>query len=162
MRSISPATLRRGAHDPVSPGRYPRAAVSAVLAVVPRDGRVLLVRRGNPPDQGKWGFPGGKVELGEPLTAAAARELHEETGVEADPLAAFGAVDVVERDVTGAVRYHYVLTAVYCRWRSGSGAPADDVTEVAWMTPQDIAGRDDVSDRVGQLARIALRLEAAL
>lgn len=45
------------------------------------DGRVLLLRRGNPPQLGKWTFPGGYVDLGETPTQAALRETMEEVGM---------------------------------------------------------------------------------
>jgi ADP-ribose pyrophosphatase len=44
---------------------------------------VLLVQRANPPDAGKWGFPGGVQDLGETVFQTAMRELREETGYEA-------------------------------------------------------------------------------
>lgn len=44
-------------------------------------GRVLLQRRG---DSGKWGFPGGTVELGEKPEGTAVRELKEETGLDVE------------------------------------------------------------------------------
>lgn len=47
----------------------------AVLAVVVKDGHVLLVKRKNEPDAGLRGFPGGHVDLGETALDAAAREL---------------------------------------------------------------------------------------
>lgn len=36
--------------------------IPATIAAVVRDGHVLLVRRANPPDQGRWAFPGGKID----------------------------------------------------------------------------------------------------
>ncbi|WP_340138255.1 NUDIX domain-containing protein, partial [Stenotrophomonas maltophilia] len=39
--------------------------IPATIAVVLRDDQVLLGRRANPPDAGRWGFPGGKIERGE-------------------------------------------------------------------------------------------------
>lgn len=42
-------------------------------------GEVLLQRRG---DSGKWGFPGGAIELGETPEMAAIREIKEETGLD--------------------------------------------------------------------------------
>lgn len=44
-------------------------------------GEVLLQRRG---DSGKWGFPGGAIELGETPEEACIRELKEETGLDVD------------------------------------------------------------------------------
>jgi len=92
--------------------------IAATIAAVVRDGHVLLVRRANPPDQDRWAFPGGKIDAGERLADAAARELLEETGVTAEPLHVFDAVDVFDRDDTGALRRHFILIAVLCRWVS--------------------------------------------
>jgi 8-oxo-dGTP diphosphatase len=129
--------------------------VVAVLAVTVRDTRVLLVRRANPPDQGKWGFPGGRVELGEPVKQAALRELMEETGVEADALEVLTALDVIDRKPAGAIRFHYVLVAVLCRWRAGEAVAADDALEVGWY------GLDDLS-RAGLITSAAVERVAAL
>jgi 8-oxo-dGTP diphosphatase len=47
------------------------------------DGRVLIARRPEHKHQGGlWEFPGGKVEAGEAVEVALARELHEELGIE--------------------------------------------------------------------------------
>jgi 8-oxo-dGTP diphosphatase len=108
--------------------------VAAVLAVTVRDQRVLLVRRANPPDQGKWGFPGGRVELGETVNAAALRELAEETGVTGEALDVLTVLDVIDRDDAGALRFHYVLIAVWCRWTRGEPVAADDALAAAWFT----------------------------
>lgn len=54
--------------------------------VILRDGdMILLSQRGGQYGYGRWHVPSGKLDQGEPLTAGAARELREETGVEVEP-----------------------------------------------------------------------------
>lgn len=65
-----------------------QTSITEVVAAVltQPDGRVLLAQR--PPGKayaGYWEFPGGKVEAGESLEAALARELHEELGIVIGP-----------------------------------------------------------------------------
>lgn len=56
-----------------------RPLVSVVLVPSLADGRIVLVRR---VDTGEWCLPGGLVDWGETVEAAARRELREETGLE--------------------------------------------------------------------------------
>jgi 8-oxo-dGTP diphosphatase len=108
--------------------------IAAAIAVVLRGDRLLLVRRRHRPDMGRWGFPGGKIEAGETIVAAALRELGEETGVAAEAVEVLTAVDVIRSDGAGNGRFHhYVLIAVLCRWTEGEGAAADDAEEAAWF-----------------------------
>ncbi|CEJ12588.1 Bifunctional NMN adenylyltransferase/Nudix hydrolase [bacterium YEK0313] len=140
----------------------PRAALparptAATIAVVPRDGAVLLVRRANPPDAGRWGFPGGKIETGEALLDAAIRELREETQVEAEAVEVLTAVDAFDHDETGALRQHFILIAVLCRWRAGAPVAGDDALEARWF-PVETLEREDLALSIGaaDLARQAL------
>jgi 8-oxo-dGTP diphosphatase len=52
-----------------------------VLSLIFSRGQILLVKRGTAPYEGKWAPPGGFVESGESLEAAAVREINEEVGV---------------------------------------------------------------------------------
>ena len=122
----------------------------AAIAVVIHEGRVLLVRRKNAPDAGLWGFPGGHVDPGETALAAAARELAEETGVVATPERYLTNIDVIERDATGALRFHFLLAAVLCRYVSGTPQAADDVSDAAWVPLRDIV-RLQTSDSVQEV-----------
>jgi 8-oxo-dGTP diphosphatase len=122
--------------------RYPDRPIVAVLAVVIRGEEALIVQRAQQPNAGRWGFPGGVLELGESIAEGAMRELFEETGIVAEPAGVLNVHDAVSRDDDGRVQFHYVLIAVRGVWRSGEGRPGDDAAAVAWATRADIlAGR---------------------
>ncbi len=79
------------------------------LAGVPPQG-VLLIERGNDPFAGSWALPGGFVEAGERVLAAASRELFEETALAGDALELLGVYDTPGRDPRGpTVSVVYVL-----------------------------------------------------
>ena len=58
----------------------PKVAVGTIIAVP--DDRIVLVRRAIEPGHGRWVFPGGYVDRGEVVSAAAVREAREEAGLE--------------------------------------------------------------------------------
>ena len=135
-------------------GPVPRLGV---LAVVLRGSEVLLVRRANPPDAGLWGYPGGKVEWGETVEAAALRELHEETGIRAEAGPVLGQTDAISRDSGGAVLFHYHLVAVACRYLGGSPEADDDALAAEWVAQADVlARRLPMSARVEEVLARAL------
>ncbi len=57
----------------------PKVAAGVIVAL---DGQVVLLKRGIEPSIGKWVFPGGYVDRGEPTETAAVREAREEVGLE--------------------------------------------------------------------------------
>lgn len=137
----------------------PRPVVATIAAII-RDDSVLLVRRANPPDAGRWGFPGGKIEFGESIQDAAVRELTEETGVEGRARGVFTAVDALDYERAGALRQHFVLVAVLCEWVSGEPVAGDDALEARWfpLTEVDdttLALSFDVAAVAGQAAALA-------
>ncbi|EEX08680.1 hydrolase, nudix family [Ruegeria lacuscaerulensis ITI-1157] len=134
--------------------RFPRIGA---LAVVVHDGQVLLVQRSKDPDAGLWGFPGGHVEWGETVLQAAARELHEETGVTASPQYYLGNVDLLHRDETGTIRAHYLLVGVACQFLSGTPKAGDDARDAGWFpTERILNGALPMSARVPDLLSQAL------
>lgn len=133
--------------------------VAAVLAVVVHEGRTLLVRRANPPDEGLWGFPGGKIEYGETTVDAALRELLEETGIHAEACGVITTLDILDRSEDGGIRHHFILIAVRCRWISDSPSPGDDALEAGWFPIADLhPDRTDMSADVDMVARLAEEL----
>lgn len=127
----------------------------AVGAVVVRDGRLLLVLRGRGAGAGSWSLPGGRVEAGESLTAAVARELAEETGLKGNPGRLCG---VAERTGDG---WHYVILDYWVDAPHGEAVAGDDAAAVTWAGLADLDRLDLVPrlveflDEHGVLERLA-------
>ena len=69
-------------------------------------GRVLLIQRS---DNGQWALPAGAMEIGESIGAAAAREVHEETGLTATGLTPFALYTGAAHTVTNQWGHTYQL-----------------------------------------------------
>ncbi len=117
---------------------YPDSPRVGVGAVVLREGRVLLVRRGVAPANGLWAIPGGGLELGETLREAAEREILEETGITICAGEPVFTCDVCQRDDDGRVRFHYVIVDLAADYVSGEVLGADDALEARWVAPEEI------------------------
>jgi 8-oxo-dGTP diphosphatase len=137
--------------------RPPEPPVVAV-GLVARDpaGRLLLVERGHPPHQGRWSLPGGRVEAGETLAVAAARELAEETGLEA---AVGGIAGVVERIGEG---FHYLIVDLWAELASDAGPVAGgDAADARLVDPEELPGYPLSPGLAGFLAGIGCWPEGA-
>jgi 8-oxo-dGTP diphosphatase len=106
--------------------------VIVAAAVIIRDGRVLLTRRGEGQHlAGMWEFPGGKLEAGESPEEALVRECQEECGIE---------VEVTE--ILEVTHHRYpekeVLLLFYrCELRAGEVRHLQ-VADHAWVAPRDL------------------------
>ena len=114
-----------------------RKIIPAVSVAVVRGGTVLLVKRGRAPSQGLYAYPGGKVEPGETLAAAAARELLEETGLEAT-----GYRPLRDIHIDGSGENHavdYLLTVFGAAYAGGEPVASDDAETAAFYTLSEMA-----------------------
>lgn len=127
------------------------------MFVFDRRGRVLLIERGRAPLAGRWSVPGGRVEAGERVRAAARREVLEETGlrVRVGPLVAwFEGIDA---------RHHYVVLDFLgtvtaggpLRLRSG-----DDARAARWVGRRAFAALPTTPGLLGYVRRAWRRAQA--
>ena len=131
--------------------RYP---VPCVGVVCWRGEEVLLIKRGRAPRLGEWSIPGGKVELGETLEAAALRELLEETGVTARVAGLVEVYEILEPE------FHYVLIDYAAHNVSGAACAGDDADEACFVPIDEalsLVARDDIVDVLLKSKRIIQR-----
>ncbi|MGC9118402.1 MAG: NUDIX hydrolase [Thermoproteus sp.] len=134
---------------------YPEHPLVGVGAVVFKDGRILLIRRGAPPGRGKWSIPGGLIELGESPEEAVSRELFEETGLRGAVKGLFGVYQYVERDEVGRIRYHYILLDYVVDAEEGTPRPSTDAEDARFFALSDALRLDLTETTRGLLADLA-------
>jgi 8-oxo-dGTP diphosphatase len=140
---------------------YARPAVTTDSVVFAMDEdrlKVLLIKRGHDPFKDHWAFPGGFVDCGETVEAAAARELEEETGIRGVHLEQLHTYSDPNRDP----REPTVTIVFYGLTNMADHAPeaGDDAGDVGWFPVDDlppmafdhadilIAARDRVAERL--------------
>jgi 8-oxo-dGTP diphosphatase len=111
--------------------------------------RVLVIQRGRPPAEGLWSVPGGRVEGGETLAQALAREVREETGlaVEVGPF-----VCVIER-FDHQHDFHFVILDYLARVVGGELAAGTDARAARWVTDAELAALPTTEGLLDVLAR---------
>lgn len=112
---------------------YPTSPVVGVAAMIFSDDSILLIKRGNEPAKGRWGLPGGVVELGETVREAVAREVEEETGILVRPVELLDIFNNIIRDDEGRIRFHYVLCEFLCEDVGGDLKASTDVSDAKWV-----------------------------
>jgi ADP-ribose pyrophosphatase YjhB (NUDIX family) len=105
-----------------------------VGAIITDDtGRLLLIKRGHEPEEGRWSLPGGRVRPGESDPQALVREVREETGLQVEPGQLIGEV---ERPAPGGAIFDihdYAATV-----SGGLLAAGDDAADARWIVPGDV------------------------
>ncbi|WP_454882852.1 (deoxy)nucleoside triphosphate pyrophosphohydrolase [Sphingomonas oryzagri] len=109
---------------------YPTLLLVSAVALVDKDGRVLVQQRSAGPLKGLWEFPGGKIEGGETPASALIRELREELGIDVEEAclapAAFASEPLGDR--------HLLLLLHVCRKWKGVPQPLD-AAALKWVRP---------------------------
>ncbi len=108
----------------------PALAVDTIIEMVDRPGRpIVLIERRNPPYG--WAIPGGFVDVGETLEAAAVREAREETSLDVHLKLLLGVYSDPARDPRG-----HTVTPVYIAHATGVPRAADDARNLELYLPQ--------------------------
>lgn len=119
-------------------GHQPLILVGVAVAVVNRKGEFLLQKR----IDGKWGVPGGFIELGESTEDAGRREIAEETGIEVGKLQLVGVFSGKEHHVElpNGDEFYPVTIAYVTNEIIGGALRADGIEtiEAKFFAPNDL------------------------
>ena len=122
-------------------GHEPMLLPHAIVVVFDNEGKVLIETRA---DDGYLDFPGGTIDIGEEVEAAAKRELFEETGIIADELKLF---NIYSGEITKYQYFNqdviYGIDIVYLcyKFRGELKAQPEEVSELRFMKLDDIKGK---------------------
>ena len=133
---------------------HPQLAVSAAIF---RQDKVLLVRRARSPAKGFYSLPGGRVEFGESLHQALAREIDEETALTIDIVGLAGWREVLP--ASGGAG-HYLIMSFAARWTAREPVLNDELDDYRWLAP-DALGDLKLTGGLEEVIEAARRLVGA-
>lgn len=137
---------------------HPRPALTTdcvVFGLDEEDLKILLIRRGIPPFEGRWALPGGFARVGESIEDTARRELHEETGLKKvflEQLYTFGEIDRDPREHVVTVAYFALVNLSEHVLEAST-----DASDAAWFSIDDVPSLAFDHDRILALAHERLR-----
>lgn len=132
-----------------------------VGGVVVRDGRALLIRRGQEPRKGWWQIPGGYAEYDEEIEQAVVREVCEESGISADPVGVLGVRNLLGGQLGMTSTNIYVIYLM----RYVDGEPrvdGEEITGAGFFSGAELATMDRVQSLSLWSIRVALSGRATL
>jgi len=109
----------------------PRNPFPTVDIIIEVEGGIVLIKRKNPPYG--WAIPGGFVDYGETVEAAAVREAREETGLDIDLTGLLGVYSDPSRDPR-----HHTISTVFIAAASGRPVADDDAADAGVFTKDDL------------------------
>ena len=104
--------------------RYPKHPIPGVGAIVVGRRGILLARRDKDPAKGLWSFPGGGVE--------------EETGIKCEIVDFVSTADLITKDASGQIEFHFLLNHFLARALTEETRPETEDGEVAWFHPDNL------------------------
>lgn len=110
-----------------------RPVLTVDVLIPDAQGRLLMIRRGHPPYEGMWCWPGGIVDPGETVEAAAVREVREETGLEVKIGGVLGIYSGIGRDPRG----HYISIALTALPVKEEPRITEEATALKWAGPKE-------------------------
>ena len=126
-----------------------------VSAIIPSDGRVLLVKRGKQPYKNLWSLPGGSQKLGENLSDAVIREVNEETGLVASDAKFITQFETMASGSNAATNQHFVLSVFLIEQFSGTEKAGDDASDLCWASRNEM-DRLEMTPGTGELIKSVL------
>jgi mutator protein MutT len=138
--------------------KYPKFPIPAVSGLIINEfDQILLVKRINPPAQGKWSLPGGCIKLGEKPKDALLREMWEECSVKIEVGSLLTVLSRIVKDDREEIVYHYILTVYICHFIEGLLKAGSDVSEVMWINIDEIKELD-ISEGLPEVIQKGVRI----
>lgn len=114
----------------IDPSQHFEHPVVGVGGIAMDKGRLLLIQRSRAPYAGMWSIPGGKLNRGETLEQALAREMREETGLDIEVTRYAGLLESIFPDGRDD---HYVILDYFVEVLGGELKAADDAADARWF-----------------------------
>lgn len=121
---------------------YPTQPLIGVGAIIITDSQILLVKRGAEPGKDRWSIPGGLVKVGETLQETVAREVKEESNLDVEVHSLIDAVNNLEKDTKGDLRYHFVILDFFVKLKSGVPTAGSDALATKWVPLDEVEKYD--------------------
>ncbi len=118
---------------------YPDYPIFAVGGIIFKGNQVLLIKRAEHPDKGKWTIPGGVVEVGERIQDALKREIFEETSLIVSVGRLVSLFEKIIKDPYGRIRFHYVIADYRCQVAGGKLNPGSDASDARFFNLEEVS-----------------------
>lgn len=108
----------------------PQFVLVASVSII-NNGELLMIEENKPGEEGRWNFPSGRIEQGEPILRAAMREVKEETGIEVKLTCTTGIYNFTSPTNDQVIVFHFMGEMI-----GGSlQIEEEGITDCKWMKP---------------------------